>query len=280
MTFPLRLMFVLAAQAAIACLTLLGLVIADGFSVGFALILLFVVSLFQAALMIRAFGPLVGSESGLSPAGIACGMFGLLFWSFLHLINCFVVQEYSIGEGVSLAFVEIIVYLTVNNLLLIGFYSSPIRHHHQAAQQRRIATAREQANWRRHQETQQKASETQKRRDNARFACQMIYDRHRTTLASKFMPQQLQDYFAEFLTDDHDVRQVEDRAQRLKELLLELIEDSGGNRKFKSLADVCEFYRQEREAIDALDLPEDIKDSLRADLAREEARAMREVRQR
>jgi len=280
MTFPLRLMIVLAAQGGIACLTLLGLVVAHNFTVGYALILMFVISLFQAALMIRAFGPLVGSETGLSPAGIACGLFGLLIWSFVHFFNCFVVQEYSLGDGVFFALVEILAYLTINNLLLLGFYSSPIRSHYRTTRQQRAATAQEQANWRRRQETQRATRTNQKRREDAKFACRMIYDRHRTTLTNKFTPEQLQDYFAEFLTDEHDVRQVEDRAERLKELLLELIDGDGGNRRFKSLADVCEFYRQERAAIDTLDLPDDVKDSLRADLAREEARTMREVRQR
>lgn len=185
------------------------------------------------------------------------------------------------------------IFLPLGELLFQGIFGWPWRYFQQR-RFRRLQAAHEkwrqsQSEWQQQAERRERAlmapilarqQTDQKRREEARFACQMLYDRYRARIETKFSPMQLQAHFEKYLPDTLSPEEVERRAAQLKELILELAESDGRNRpRFKSLIDLHEYYHRQQQAVLNSPYPEDVKQSLISDLAREEAKAIRESRQ-
>ncbi len=127
----------------------------------------------------------------------------------------------------------------------------------------------------------QRTDDERKCRMNARFSCESLYDRLRQELSDKFSEERLAEYIEKYLRDDQPVEEVEERAVQLKTMLQELATRDGDDTpRFQSLAEIREFYHQERLRVDDSQMDDDLKDTVLADLARDEELAIREFRMR
>lgn len=154
---------------------------------------------------------------------------------------------------------------------------------HELEQQQRDAESRRQTQARLLAEQQQRERAHQqaemKRREDARFACQVLYDRHRSALYEKFSLKQLSNYFERYLADTLAADEVEKRAEQLKEMILNIVEGNRGPRpRFSNVGEVHDYFKQQQQSVLSSDFSKDVKDTLISDLAREEIRAIREFR--
>ncbi|MDB5391192.1 MAG: hypothetical protein JWM11_6838 [Planctomycetaceae bacterium] len=118
-----------------------------------------------------------------------------------------------------------------------------------------------------------------KRREDARFACHVFYDRHRSELHEKFSSKKLRNYFERYLADTLAAEEVETRAEQLKEMLLNIVEANRGPKpRFSNVGEIHDHFKQQQQSVLSSDFSKDVKDTLISDLAREEIRAIRELR--
>lgn len=118
------------------------------------------------------------------------------------------------------------------------------------------------------------------RRDDARFACQVEYDRLAPLLDGRFTSDRLKSYFERYLDESRPAEEVEERADQLKAMMEELA-GSRPSRKSatESLKELRQEYSERRSAIEAAGFDEEEAAALIASLAREEERAIREFTQ-
>lgn len=116
---------------------------------------------------------------------------------------------------------------------------------------------------RRQQEDQRKLSD-RKCREDAKLRCVLVYDRFAAALAKSFPRDQLDQYFAAYMSETHAAEAVEARAQQLIQMQEELASEQGNRSKarFQSLADVAAYFHQQREQIQSLPYDHDTLDSL------------------
>ncbi len=118
------------------------------------------------------------------------------------------------------------------------------------------------------------------RRDDARFACQVEFDRLAPLLDGRFSSDRLNSYLERYLDDSRPVDEVEERAEQLQAMMEEL---AGSRPSHKSATESLKELRQEfserRSAIESAGFDEEEAAALIASLAREEERAIREFTQ-
>lgn len=104
----------------------------------------------------------------------------------------------------------------------------------------------------------------QKRREDAKLECVLIYDRKAAALAKSFPRERPDQYFAAYMSETHAADAVETRANQLIAMLEELASEHGhrSKAKFQSLADVAAYFQQQREQLQSLPYGPDIVDSL------------------
>lgn len=130
------------------------------------------------------------------------------------------------------------------------------------------------------QTTDGRQRDEQKRRDDARFACQMHYDRLSADIGNQFPAGRLQEYFERYLSDSQNAAEVEDRAGKLRDMLDELGGSRSGRKRIgASLVTIRLEYQIRREEIHAAGFDQETAAALLASLAREEEQAIREFGQ-
>lgn len=266
-----RLLQVVGANIGVAVLSLVGLGVVFYFSKFPFFILLFIISLLQGGLMIRAFGPAVNCEKGLSLGGKIVGWFGFVGWFLIHLVNAGIAAIGVIQNSYWAVVVELTVYLSINTLVLIPFYKAlfwgqrVISDHQQASL----------SNNRNEIDTQKQGD--QNRRDNSRFACQLLYDQHAHRLQNLLPRERLSDYFEQHLSDTFPAEIVEIRAEQLKEMILLFLEQGDGNhQKFSSLNEIAEYFQKQKEEIESLQYDEQTQQTMLSSLNEQEDRTIRE----
>jgi len=179
---------------------------------------------------------------------------------------------------------------------LIG---TPIRSIQRAREQRQRDAERERASERsrlaqRERETREIEERQQKltadeqkqisnqRRQDARFACEWLYDRHRVSLADKFPQRRLDEYFQRYLGDNHPPEEVERRAEQLQAMLRELLDHETNGRKprFDSIAELNADFDRQRQDLLGSPMDGERVSNLLAYLERERERAIREFNKR
>ncbi len=276
----LRLMAMLGANLAIVALAFAGLAVACGFAGLPLFLLLFVISLLQGALMIRAFGPVTVGVYNLSSAGKAVGYTGLAAWFGAHLINAALAATDSEDAAAGALIFELLMYGACHTIVLLPSYTRAIRNTRAAGREtaasefRRLVADAEQ------RDADLQRQDERRIRESIRFACQTLYDRHRLALRDRLPPDQLQEYFDRYLSEACPVCELEGRAEQLKELILEVVKSNGSRRtRHRSLDELLDAYRREEESLLLLDIDDDARASLMADLARERDQSIREMRQ-
>ncbi|MFN0196053.1 MAG: hypothetical protein ACKVT0_04865, partial [Planctomycetaceae bacterium] len=260
-TYWSRLLPVVGSNVAVVMLAFAGLAVVHNFTDGAMFILLLVVSLLQGGLMVRAFGPVAGSESGLSLGGQIVGWIGFIGWFVVHLVNAGIATPKSVPEASFIVLAEVLLYGVVHTILLIPFYTEPIREHRRRRQEAvSVATkARSHDQSRSDEEARRKTD--QQRRDDARLECQLYYDRHADRFKLKFPRERLQEYFAAYMTDAHPTEAVDQRARLLLEMLREQLQGQpGGAVAFGSLADIATHFSTQRVELETLPYDEETRD--------------------
>lgn len=105
----------------------------------------------------------------------------------------------------------------------------------------------------------------QQRRDDARAACELLYCSREEALRERFPKAAFDAFVQKYLGDGLPAETVEQRAGTLRQTIDRLSGDEPG-RKQVSLRSVCEWYTRQKEDIDTIDLDEELRDHLRAEL--------------
>jgi hypothetical protein len=129
----------------------------------------------------------------------------------------------------------------------------------------REAPERERAS-RRAAKQAEEAAKAQRTRENARAACELLYNAHAPELATRFPRQDLDDFLCKQMGDDRIPEYVEERGQQLLEIIRKHVEKADPPKKIVTLADLARWYLEQKDQIDRVALSEDDKKLLLSQL--------------
>ena len=93
----------------------------------------------------------------------------------------------------------------------------------------------------------QQRAEEQRRREDVRLSCQLMYDQYASLLRDVFPRERLDAYFKKYLSDNHRAGMVEKRGQLLKEMIEQLVEPEGESQLgFQSLEEISLYFQEKR----------------------------------
>ena len=93
----------------------------------------------------------------------------------------------------------------------------------------------------------QQRAEEQRRREDVRLSCQLMYDQYAALLNKVFPPERLDAYFRQYLSDSHRAAMVEKRGVLLKEMIVQLIEPKEEKQLgFQSLQEISLYFQEKR----------------------------------
>lgn len=278
-----KLLQVIGANIAIVVLSLIGFAIAANFTWGALLLFLLIVSISQGGLMIRAFGPAVGCEYHLTLGGKVVGWIGFIGWFAIHLLLAGVITFVSMHKAIWLLGTALIIYFVIHTIASISFYRQIFMLDRITIKRPKTDTIPEKSAEEIQRETEareqieQKHKTDQQQRDEARLHCLLLYDEHAHNLTNRFPRERLMEYFQQYLADSFSVELVEQRAERLKEMIESSLHSKGRNRqKFSSFIDITNYFQEQRKEIELLDYDDSVKQSFLTSLNLQEDRAVRE----
>ena len=97
-------------------------------------------------------------------------------------------------------------------------------------------------------------ADAQRRREEARAACEVLYALHAADVAQRFGKEAFDDFVKRHLGDDRPPETVEQRAQQLRQVIERHAEKANPSHKTQSVADAMADYREEVERIRAAKL--------------------------
>jgi hypothetical protein len=114
---------------------------------------------------------------------------------------------------------------------------------HRQAQEAEVATQRATAH-------EQKTGDD-RRRQIARFECQLLFDQHHAELLNVFPDGLLDGYFAKYMSDDVSPGLVEQRGAALQGMIQDRLRRSGSaeSRQFESIGEIARWFDHKREEI-------------------------------
>jgi hypothetical protein len=95
-------------------------------------------------------------------------------------------------------------------------------------------------------------ADAQKRRDDARASCEVLYSLYAPDIGQRFDRQVFNDFVAKYMDDKHPPEYVEERAQQLQALLQQHFEKVEPSPKFKSLADLAQWFQRQKEQVETM----------------------------
>jgi hypothetical protein len=116
------------------------------------------------------------------------------------------------------------------------------------------------------EKAEQKRASAQKRRADARTRCELYYNLHAPELSKRFTHGQFTDYWNRHFGDEHPPEYVEERSRQLLDIMQKHLEKAGHTEQKKSLADIAQWFLEEKTKIDALPLNPEDKEQMIADL--------------
>lgn len=125
-----------------------------------------------------------------------------------------------------------------------------------------------------------KVSDTDRQtRASRRFELQLLYERHRAGLAESFPEDRFKSAVETGLTDDTPIDEFLRRAELLEELLLQRVGPAAVVKQpdLASVEDVVAYYAERKSTVDALDLDEDVRDTILASLNEAQDRQLQEL---
>jgi molybdopterin converting factor small subunit len=91
----------------------------------------------------------------------------------------------------------------------------------------------------------------QKRRDDARTKCRLLYDSHAPEISERFGREQFESYVTQYLNDKQTADYVEERAQQLKQLIQQHLEKVDPTPKVTTLAELRRWFEERKAEIEA-----------------------------
>ena len=127
-------------------------------------------------------------------------------------------------------------------------------------------------------ETKRRAAAERRAEINAiRYELHLLYDRLRPQLAA-LSDEQFEAYFNSFLTEDLAVDVYRERADQLKQTMLQLAkEKTSGPPVDAGLEDVFRYYNERKERLRSLDLDEDTRETLELMIDEERNRTLQQM---
>lgn len=211
---------------------------------------------------------------GLLAAGFACAV----CWIMLPVIA--VLWTYTIGR-------------------LIRFLQNACEQANRTAAQRRADLEREEARLRAEVEWERirperertrieaernakaeadRKSADQRRREAIRLECELLYDRHAAPLHDAFPRQRFETYLTQALADSLSPELIEQRAEKLRHLIQDLVEQAAPRRqKFSDIQAISAHFEARRQELDTLPYDDEAKASLRAIINMQESTSIQEL---
>ena len=115
------------------------------------------------------------------------------------------------------------------------------RREHEAAEAARQLEREEQA---------RKEAECQRRRDESRARCEIVFALVGPDVSDRFTKAEFQLFMQRYLGDDRSPEYVEERGQQLMELIYKHLELVDPRRRFASLAELTNWYQRQKEQLE------------------------------
>jgi len=91
----------------------------------------------------------------------------------------------------------------------------------------------------------------QKRRDDARASCELLYTLYAPEIADRYPRTVFDAFMTKYMGDAHPPEYVEERAEQLQSILRQHHEKVQPSLQFKTLAEIAEWFRKQKDEIDA-----------------------------
>jgi len=98
------------------------------------------------------------------------------------------------------------------------------------------------------------------RRENARVACELLYDLYTPDLLDRLPRDTLDDFVAKYMGDDQPLELVEERAAQLQAMIQQHYERVNPPERFADLGQVACWYEKQKKKIERLDVDQSFKD--------------------
>ena len=98
----------------------------------------------------------------------------------------------------------------------------------------------------------QSARAAQKRRENARLSCEVLYRIHQPEIKDRFAPSMFDDYLKKHLGDNCPPDSIDERAQQLQQLIQHHAEKVTPTPKFRSMADLISRFEIQHKQLEAI----------------------------
>lgn len=127
---------------------------------------------------------------------------------------------------------------------------------------------------------QRRQAAEQQQRDETRFRIRLLIDQHREQLGDRFPDAWLQRYFVDYLGDGLSSKEVQRRADQLREMVLETVKPLMSPEKsphaFEGIDEIAAHFREKKDRILATDYSEPMKDIFLMDVEDAEKKAIQE----
>ncbi len=120
------------------------------------------------------------------------------------------------------------------------------------------------------------AEQAERRREEARLRSELLYQQHARQLGASFPRKRLDQFIERYLGDDATPDEVEQRERMLKQMMLDSLGTSTPV-KFTAMSELAAYYQARREEIDRLPHDEEVKDTYRIQLNKQEDEALRRM---
>lgn len=134
---------------------------------------------------------------------------------------------------------------------LFRLITHPVRFFRDQSERKRQIVEQE----RLRKETEKSAKEyaaDQKRREDARAACELLFHRHSHVLTDRFTKETFADFISKYMGDGRPPDDVEERGSQLREIILQHVHQIEPPKKPYTIESLAEWYRATKELIDSL----------------------------
>lgn len=128
------------------------------------------------------------------------------------------------------------------------------------------------------QAREQAAQRAKRHRDDAKFACQLLYDRLTPEQRQQFRREDFDAYFESFLTNSHTPDEIQERSNQLQAMIRDCFDPLGDkSKRFSDIKEIADTFQHRREEIESLGYDPRMKEALLMLIAKEEQTAIREL---
>lgn len=125
------------------------------------------------------------------------------------------------------------------------------------------------------QRTAQLKHDAQQRRDRARFATRLLFDRHAAEIKDSLPRKRFDEYVCNDLSDDRPPDEVEARAEQIQNVILDFFESQEADQRQRTREEVLLYYETQYRLIEAASFDGTTKQAMKADLHLQEDKELR-----